>query len=175
VALDRGPIPYQDQVVVLPPTFLNRLKLKPEERKYIGILTGPYLEYLTRLSDTVDTSNARVGSVEIATQGASITATDFSGGNIKAGLYQISYSVQITRAATTSSSITVTFQWTRNGVTQTFARAAVTGNTTATHDEFVIPIKADVNSPVTYATTYASVGATSMQYELAIVLSKIRA
>lgn len=175
MALDRGPIPYQDQVVLLPSTLLDRLKLKPEERKYIGILNGPYLEYLTRLSDTVDTSNARVGSTELATQGATIAATDISGSLIKAGLYHISYSVQVTRAATTSSSIIVTFQWTRGGVTQTFARAAVTGNTLTTHDEFVIPIKTDQNSPITYAVTYASVGATSMQYALDIVLSKVRA
>lgn len=175
MVLDRGPIPYQDSVTVFPDTLIKRLKLTQAERNYLGILTGPYLEYFTRLSDAVDSNSSRVNFVELETQGASITATDFSGASIKSGIYQIAYIAQITRAATTSSSLTVTFQYTRNGITQTFARAAITGNTTTTHDEFVIPIKTDANSPITYATTYASVGGTSMQYALDIALIRVRA
>jgi hypothetical protein len=138
-------------------------------------MTDSYLDYFTQFTAQVNNSPTRIGLVEVATQAASITATDFSGTNLVGGLYRISYTAQITRAAGTSSSLTVTFQWTRGGVTQTFQRAAVTGNTIQTHDEFVFLVRADANSPVTYATTYATVGAPTMQYALDVVLEQVRA
>lgn len=160
-------------MVTLPRELMQ--KILGRDSPYIGVVTEAWLNYFTRMGDSINAANTRLNAVTLTLQSASLSDTDFSGGNLKTGLYAVAYTAQITRAAGTSSSLTVTFTWTRNGVTQTFQRAAITGNTNQTHDEFYFLIRADQNSPVSYATTYASVGAPTMQYALDIVLSQVQA
>jgi hypothetical protein len=49
----------------------------------------------------------------------------------------------------------------------------MTGNTTATVQNGSILIHADQSSTVTYATAYASVGATTMTYSLSVRLEQV--
>jgi hypothetical protein len=42
--------------------------------------------------------------------------------------------------------------------------AALTGNTTATHESGTLMVRLDANTTIRYAVTYASVGATTAQY-----------
>jgi hypothetical protein len=96
---------------------------------------------------------------------ASIVATTLLNPS-QTGDFRISYYAQVTQAATTNSSLTVTIGWKTNGIAQskTFAPASLTTNTTASNDGDGVVIRADGGQAVTYATTYASTGGTAMQY-----------
>jgi hypothetical protein len=86
--------------------------------------------------------------------------------------FRVSWAVQVTTAATVSSSIAVTITWTANGIAQTKAFTANTGNTTATNDSGSWVIRPDSGLPIKYQTTYASVGATSMAHTLDVVVEQ---
>jgi hypothetical protein len=171
--LDREHIPVQDKIVRKKrQDYLLNGRPDPLE----DLLTEVWANYLSRLGDTVNASAIRiVPAVQLTAQGASIAATDFSGGGLSAGLYRIGYYARITRAATTSSSLTVTFDWTDGGVSPSQAGTAITGNTTTTQQNGFLLIRTDAASPVRYSTTYASVGATTMTYALYIVLERLNA
>ena len=81
----------------------------------------------------------------------------------------------ITTAATTSSSLTVTVGWTEGAVPLTVSGAAMTGNTTTTVQNATQVLQVDGSTPVTYATTHASSGATAMVYELTVLLEQLQA
>jgi hypothetical protein len=140
-----------------------------------GLVTDPWIEWLTALIGDVDASPARLQTVTLTLQGASIGTTSIPFGALDTGLYRVSYYARITRAATTSSSLTVTLGWTEGGISLTSAGAAMTGNTTGTVQSGTLLIRIDAASPVSYATTYASVGATSMQYRLDVLLEQLDA
>lgn len=139
-----------------------------------GMFSDSWNKYISRFPDTFDAIPSRLYAVSLSTQGASISATDFSDGKLLAGLYRATFYARITRAATTSSSLTVTFAWTDGGVGVSYAGTAITGNTTASAGSATTMFKIDKNTAVTYATTYASVGGTAMQYAVDFVLEKIK-
>src|SRR5207248_3575344 len=88
------------------------------------------------------------------------------------GLYVVSLYAKITRAATTSSSLTPNIGWTDGDDSIAVALnaffAALTGNTTQTFGADSRPIYAKTGTNILYSTAYASVGGTSMQYNLHI-------
>jgi hypothetical protein len=63
--------------------------------------------------------------------------------------------------------------WPDGGVSCTHTGAAITGNTTATYQEDVITMDVDSSGPIRYSTTYASVGAPTMQYKLVVSCEKV--
>ena len=79
---------------------------------------------------------------------------------------------RVTRAATTSSSLIVTFGWTQ-AVSCTAASVAMTGNTTATTGTSSVLVRVDQDSSITYATTYASSGGTTMQYRVDVTCEQV--
>lgn len=119
------------------------------------------------------TAMERLASVALTTQEASIAATDVGASLPAAGLYRVSYYARITRAATTSSSLTVTLSWTDGGVACSQAGAAMTGNTTATVQSDSVVVSVDAATAIQYATTYGTVGATTMQYALSLYLEPL--
>ncbi len=135
-----------------------------------GALTPPWSKWFA--FQPAPPSVTRV--ISLAGQEASIAATDFSGVALQGGLYRASYHARITRAATTSSTLTVTLSWTDSGIAKSVAGAAITGNTTATVQSGVLLIRVDKGSAIRYATTYGSVGAVTMQYGLDVVLERIK-
>ena len=170
LVLSNAPIPLQDPIARARRAGFGD---KPDPQE--GVITDPWADWLTRLAGTVNIAPSRLGSVAVGGQTASISATDFSGGSLNAGLYRVSYYAQITQAAGVSSSLTITLTWTAVGVSQSEAFAAITGNTTSTHsaapNDFFF--YAD-GSPVKYATTYASVGAPVMSYLLYLSLESVQ-
>lgn len=141
-----------------------------------GYITQIWLRWLTQIQQVITAGTTRLNIVTKTAQSASIGATDFSGGSISGGLYLIQTYERITQAATTSSSLTVTLGWTDGGVVQSFSWPALTGNTVTTVlTGPPVTIRVDNRSPITYATTYASVGATPMKYSLDLVLSRVEA
>lgn len=140
-----------------------------------GRLIGAAYDWFVRLPLTLSRSVERAHAVNLTGQSAAIAATDCSGGGLNAGLYRVSYYARITQAATTSSSLTVTLAWTDDTLTPSYSGAAITGNTTTTVQSGSILIDVDGAKAINYSTAYASVGATSMQYKLSVVVEKVDA
>lgn len=115
-------------------------------------------------------------------QTASIGTTNIIA-SAPAGLYLVCWNQQITRAATTSSSLLTTIGW-NNGSAKTSALFSLNGG--------ALQLTADISNalnsnggncilvwsanaqPITYATTYLSVGGTTMQYSLSIVVERLQ-
>lgn len=139
-------------------------------------LTDPAIKYVTALSTQATVTPRRLGTgVNLEEQSASIGATQIYLTAIPAGLYRVNYYMEVTRAASTSSSLSITFGWTSNTTSKTYAGSAMTGNTTATYQQGAVLVRSDANLPITYATTYASSGATTMAYTLMVTLEQLDA
>lgn len=157
--LGRTPAPTRDGVV---------------NPKAGNILTPSWERWFDRLPDTLAAIPSILKSVALDDQGAAITATDLTGGLLSKGSYRVTYHARISRAATTSSSLTVTIAWTEGGVAQSVVGAAMTGNTTTTKQSDVFMIRSDAGTAVTYAAAYASVGATTMEFSLDLSFEQIK-
>lgn len=168
--LNDAPIPLYDPIA-----RVKRKEFGKREDPLEGHLTRPWVDYFNQLIQTVERSPSRLNVVEVTAQAAAIGATDMAGGSLSAGLYRVSWRARITQAATTSSSLTVTVDYVDAGLALTFAGAAMTGNAVTTWQSESKLIRIDNASPVRYSTAYASVGATSMQYELRLVLEEVKA
>lgn len=137
-----------------------------------GRITFAWVQWFNALSNAQGNSPSRIGQLSLATQSASLGATDIGGATSSAGLYQAQFYCRVTLPASVSSSIQVSIGWTDDGVTQGRTSTAQTGNTTTTLDEGTIVIYSDAASPVTIAVAYASVG-TPMEYKLYATLTKL--
>lgn len=169
LGLSNAPLPTSDAITRPPRTDL------PEgvTDQLAGTLTDTWIEYFQRLVAQVTASPFVKNQVSVANGNASIGATDFSTGGLGAGLFRITYYAAIVQAASTSSSLTVTFSWTDRSVAKALAGSAITGNTTATVQTGSLMVRIDSNTPIRYATTYASVGGTPMNYDLRITLEQM--
>lgn len=120
----------------------------------------------------------RVQETAPAQQSLRLTAQDASIGTtalltIAGGLYRVNYYVRVTRAATTSSSIELSLIGTDGAVVVTQTTPAVTGNTTASVGAGTAIVQCDAGTPLSYATTYGSVGATTMQYAIQLIVEAL--
>ena len=125
----------------------------------------------------------RVTAIDLTAQSATITAaTLLASGSVQTGCYRLTGWTKVTRAATTSStsgpltitftegtdstSLTPTISWmTSSGaVATTNATNSVTVTGSNTFNDFVFFAKTGV--AITYTFTYASSGATTMQFDL---------
>ena len=137
-----------------------------------GRVTQAMRYWLLALADRVDTTPLLAATVTASTQAASIGTTNFAILDVQPGVYRLSMAARISRAATTSSSLTVTFGWTAT-VACTTSSAAITGNTTATTGSLTYLVRVDEATAITYATTYASAGAVTMQYTLDVLCEQV--
>jgi hypothetical protein len=145
------------QIVVETPVMEDRIS---------GRVTRVMRYWLLSLVDRVNATPHLLDTVQASTQAASISATNFAILSVSPGVYRLSMGARISRAATTSSSLIVTFGWTSGGVSCTTSSTAMTGNTTATVGSLTVLVRVDEATAITYATTYASAGGTTMQYSL---------
>jgi len=136
------------------------------EGRISGRVTQVMRYWLLSMVDRLNGTPQTLDTVQASTQAASISATNFEILSVLPGVYRLSMGARISRAATTSSSLTVTFGWTSGGVSCTTSSTAMTGNTTATVGSLTILVRVDEATAITYATTYASAGGTTMQYSL---------
>lgn len=139
-----------------------------------GKITPRWLEWFSEQNQLLTTAAQRLFDVTKTDQSASLSATDMSSGALAAGLYRVSYYATVTQAATVSSSLIVTLDWTDRTNTKTLTGSAMTGNTLGTVQIGGGLIRIDKNSPIRYATTYVSVGATSMTYDLVLTLERVQ-
>ena len=147
-----------------------------EQRKFKSgwVITRPWVRWFGVVTNTVDKAAVLEASVRLTAQAVSLGATAFSLGSIPPGIYRVNYNFQITRRGTTSSSLTFTITWTQNGQSMTGSGVAATGNTLTTGQGGSFIIRSDNGTPINYATTYASAGATAMQYSLDVSVQALR-
>ena len=146
---------------------------RPVARQSItGRVTQAMRYWLLSLADRINRTPEVVQTVTVTGQSASIATTTISVLSLPQGVYRLSAAARVTTAATTSSSLLVTFGWTQ-AVACTAASAAVTGNTTATTISFAVVVRADEASNLQYATTYASSGGTAMVYRLDVSVEQL--
>lgn len=135
-------------------------------------MNGNWYRWLSQVLSRLFAATSVVATVHRTGLGSSISATTIYTPSAPA-TFKVTLSVQVTTAATTSSSIAATVTWTQNGVVQTKPLAALTGNTTTTRDDITCLFRPDSGLPIRYTTTYASVGATSMAYTLEAVVEQV--
>jgi hypothetical protein len=146
---------------------------RPVVRQSItGRVTQAMRYWLLSLADRINRTPEVMQTVTVTEQSASIGATTISVLSLPQGVYRLSAAARVTTAATTSSSLLVTFGWTQ-AVACTAASAAVTGTTTATTISFAVVVRADEASNLQYATTYASSGGTAMVYRLDVSVEQL--
>ena len=146
----------------------------PRGKKLPKLAIGfEWLRYFTGVSVAVDEKPTRKAVVNRSLQGASIASIALPLGTIPPGVWRVSYIARITRPATTSSSLEVTIRWTAGGVAQSRTGAAEIGNLTTTHQFGTLIIRVDASTPISFATTYGSVGGTSMLYQIDLVAEQL--
>lgn len=133
-----------------------------------------FTELFTALAQSASIAANGAASATGTAQAASIASTALGAATYPEGTYRVSVTAQVTQAATTSSSVTMTVSWTSYGASCSYSWPAMTGNTTAT--TLTAPplmIHVDQATSVSYSTTYASVGATPMQYAYRVVMETL--
>ena len=159
-----------------------RLSPAPYRDAIIGAMasTGASLSrqwerWFALLETTLKSVTVKTVDVSLTAQSASIGAT-----TILASAQSLTYRVtmwhRITQAATTSSSLAMGVQYTNGGIVCVRAGAADTSNVTdavSTFNNSTIVVRPDPGTAIQYSTTYASVGATAMQYALYVVVEEM--
>lgn len=164
------PLPINDRIAI--PRNWTKFPDRREQDPREGYVTDPWIKSLTSLTQTIASSPTTVASVSADAQAASISATPFDIGVTQAGFYTIKIYATITQAATTSSSLTVTITFTDGALTKQWTTPAITANTTGTVLTATPFIRTDQAAPIQYATTYASVGGTAMNYDIAFSVQR---
>ncbi len=137
-----------------------------------GLMSDPWIKWNQFNTDTVQ-SSPKIGIIAAAaTQSASVGTTPFQPGSFSSGLYRLTYYFRVTTAASVSSSLQVSFLWTDGAVSCSRTSVAVTGNTTTTTDSNTYMVNVDANTPISWSTTYASVG-TAMKYSISLTLENM--
>lgn len=138
-----------------------------------GLMTREFNTWLRGLTSAINTA-ATNATAPIALTGLSTSlAVSILLPAAPAGVYRVSYAVRVRQAATVSSSVSVTLQWTSGGVGQTFTSPALTGNTPTASQSGSLLTPVDGGSLISYATTYASTGATPMTYDLTLAVEAL--
>ena len=172
MVLNSEPIPANEPMVIprfdlsAPETLRQLLKTVK------WFVNDTWMKYLQTQTDAIAKSPSRMTTVSLPVQSANVVTTSLVG-DVQGGLYRLTYYARITQAATTSSSLIVSFAFTESGVSLSFDGTAITGNTPTTVGSESFMIRVDQTSPITYATTYASVGATTMQYRLDLSIESL--
>jgi hypothetical protein len=141
-----------------------------------GFVGDKWNDYFAHQTGLTEKFPGRVAAVSLTNLAASIAATDMTDGTLSAGLYRLDYYFRITQAASSSSSLelTIDFEDHTQAISHTFP--AETGNlVTSFQDGGFHLFWVDAQSPVRYATTYASSGLQGMIYQLYIVLTEVQA
>jgi len=137
------------------------------------VVGGEWVKWFGDQAAQLDEKTARKGQVTLSGQTASLATTPIPLESIPPGVWRVSYVVRVTTPGTISSSIQVTITWTEGGITQTETGAALIGNVTTTREGASRIIRVDHATPISYATTYASAGATPMTYRLDVLAETV--
>lgn len=146
----------------------------PLAKKLPKLLLGvSFVRWLSGLNAEVAARPKRDVHVRSASNSAAIATTALAIDTVHAGVWRISVQVRVVVPATASSDVQATISWTQGGVTQTQTTALLTGNLTTTREGMTVVLRVTQATPVSYAVSYTSVGATPMVYELDVVAEEL--
>lgn len=140
-----------------------------------GFITQTWQRFFSQQQLTITASPTLVDLVTVTAQNASIVATDISGATLDAGTYEALATTTIKRAAGTSSSLQVSFNFTNRGTACVLAGAIDTTNTLGNATPAGGLITIDNASPVRYLVTYGNVGLPTMLYDITVMLRRVQA
>jgi hypothetical protein len=135
-----------------------------------GWVSTYFRQWLLALTARLESCAQLLKAVTLTDKSASIATTAVPLGTLAGGIYRVHWYARVTTPATTSSSLTVTISWTDDAIVCTASGAALTGNTTTTVQSGTVVLEADRSTAISYATAYASVGATAMVYKLDVTV-----
>ena len=161
--------PFNYDVPVSPDTFDRNTGKKTRSPYFAQEHVDWWLEQQTRAEDSPE----QLGSVSLTAQSADIAATPVPMPDLTTGRYRVSYYTRVTRAATTSSELIITIAWTDVAQAMTSAGATLTGNLVTTFEQRTLFLAVAANASITYQADYTSVGGTTMQFKLEIVIEKL--
>ena len=139
-----------------------------------GAASRYWVQWWTDLRQmATDSPRVVVSPVSLTGQGSSIATTNISPGQVAAGLYRLSYYARVTGAAFVSSSLVTTLGWTDHGQALTVSGPGLTANDVTIPETLTVMAYLDALTPITYETSYASVGAVTMVYELYVTLESV--
>lgn len=140
-----------------------------------GLPTQPFLIFMRGVREDLDAAPTGFTPVALTGQTASIGTTSIpTDGDLSAGLYRLSWYVQVITPAGVTSDFQVTIAWTFNGITQSKIGTLTAGNTTATKESNSVPLMSvDAATPITYALVYNSNPAAAMVFDLYITLERM--
>lgn len=160
--------------VLAAPPLTSAIVDRDQQGQITGLMTRVFNQWLLALKRLVEAAPsvvAIVAKITPALQAAIPTTSAYL--TPQAGVYRISYVLRVTQAATTSSSVAVTFGWIRGGLPQSLAIAAIVNGGPTSLALGEVPLRADKGVDLTYTTAYASVGGIPMQYELDLIVELI--
>ena len=137
-------------------------------------ITYRWAIFLDALLQTVNQQPTRIDTVTVEAEDAAIGATGLSLGTTSQGLFRVSWFLRVVVPGTVSGEVTLAFRAVDGGVNYVQSGALLNGNTTATVQSGSFIIRRDQGTAVTYETSYASVGATQMAYDLQIVVESVQ-
>lgn len=139
-----------------------------------GVMSAPWARWIQlALIPRVQQAAPSIVAVRLTNQAASIGATAVVAA-ATAGLYRVSWFVRVVQAATVNSAITVSVGFTDGSVSCSQSGAALAGNTTSTCQSGMVLLRAAGATPITFATTYASVGGVPMHYNLDVIVEQVQ-
>lgn len=158
--------PYNDEVVYRPS--------KGPEGDLAYLMTPVWQDSFVAQQQRINqTAYQFPNTIDLDSQDTSIGTTPIPLPSLSAGLYRVSVYARITQAATVSSSLQVSILFTDTGSSAIANTASQTGNTTASVISQDLPIHVDQATPISYATTRNSVGATPMKFSLRIAVEQL--
>lgn len=159
-----------------PPLTASLLQLDPRTDKPADgfVISKEWAIYMQgSLAGPVGTSVQSYPAVRLTGQSASIPTTAIPLPSLTAGRYRLTFYARVTTVAGVSSSLIVTFGWTESGVSLIISSPALTGNTVTSVSTGTVMLEIDGGTALTYATTYASNPAATMQYRLSITIEAV--
>ncbi len=146
-----------------------------EDDKVPFLVAGfKWLKWLGELVAAINLTAQRRAQVRFPVGSAgNIALTPFSLASVAAGTWRLTYYYRISRPATATSGLQFSVTYTNGGVVITRTTTNETGNLTTSVQGGTIPFRTDPNTAISYTVTYASTGATPMQYEGDLVLESL--
>lgn len=134
------------------------------------LVTPRWRRWFLNLRNDVSLASVGIPVDAQLNQGATIPTTPMDGGNLSAGLYLVSWYLEIVTAAG-ATSVQVSISWESLTVSRTYAGAVLSGAVATNNqpNERAL-IYVDAASPITYSVTYVGAG---MTYNFRPVLQSV--
>lgn len=139
-----------------------------------GYFNRTWVNFFDALWTRLAANSAFLKRLSVPEQSAALPATPIPVGSVEAGWYRVSVYLRVTQAATTSGDVTVTIEHVDNSINCEQDSQTVTNDVTKPISDTLL-VKMDAGSPLTFTTTYNSVGATQLKYRVDVLVEKAAA